>query len=357
MLREVPGDLKRGVEWTRKLQYKGQQMARRKGPTKVDSNSKAALHDHLFKETFGDVAHARVELQAVLPKALSEKLNWSSLEVAQGSFIEVGEEPRFTDLLYKVELSRRPAYLYLLYEHMSTVDKWMALRFLGYLVRIWEQHRKHHPEQSLPVVVPVLLHHSKRGWSAPVDLHSLFDSQVLSEPELGEYVPQLRFILDDVSHASDEELLQRASNTSQLVVPLTLWAFRDARIQERLERTLAAWFGVMNELATAKNGLEALNRVLRYISLVNEQMDPDTILTIAEETSPAAKEIIMTLAEQWEQKGMQQGQSALLAKLLQTKFGNLPDEVVGRLQSASPSELERWAERVLTAESLQDVLN
>ena len=53
--------------------------------------------------------------------------------------------------------------------------------------------------------------------------------------------------------------------------------------------------------------------------------------------------------------GKQEGQSALLHHLLQAKFGQLSADLEQRLSNASEDELATWAERVLFAESLEQV--
>ena len=64
----------------------------------------------------------------------------------------------------------------------------------------------------------------------------------------------------------------------------------------------------------------------------------------------------MTLAEQLRQEGRQEGQVKLLVKQLELKFGELPEEALSKIATASPEELERLGERVLTASSLEEVL-
>jgi hypothetical protein len=54
-------------------------------------------------------------------------------------------------------------------------------------------------------------------------------------------------------------------------------------------------------------------------------------------------------------KGIEQGKTQLLTQLLTTRFGPLPDPVVTRLHQASESELSSWADRVLTARTLDEV--
>ena len=55
-------------------------------------------------------------------------------------------------------------------------------------------------------------------------------------------------------------------------------------------------------------------------------------------------------------EGRTEGQVELLIKLLTLRFGALPEAAVTRVRAASIDELERFAERVLTAETLDDVL-
>jgi hypothetical protein len=46
----------------------------------------------------------------------------------------------------------------------------------------------------------------------------------------------------------------------------------------------------------------------------------------------------------------------VLLRLLTLKFGPLPEAVHARVASADADTLPRWSERVLTAESLNEVL-
>ena len=57
------------------------------------------------------------------------------------------------------------------------------------------------------------------------------------------------------------------------------------------------------------------------------------------------------------QQGMQQGKYKLLERILIGRFGALPEWAIQRLESATPEQLDRWAERVLMSESPQGVLS
>ena len=57
------------------------------------------------------------------------------------------------------------------------------------------------------------------------------------------------------------------------------------------------------------------------------------------------------------ERGLQQGEAALLQRQLARRFGPLSDAVTSRLATASIDQLETWAVKVLDAESLDEVLD
>lgn len=54
-------------------------------------------------------------------------------------------------------------------------------------------------------------------------------------------------------------------------------------------------------------------------------------------------------------QGRVEGRAAILLQLLELRFGPLDADTEERLQSASLSDLERWTERILSAEFVAEV--
>jgi len=52
-----------------------------------------------------------------------------------------------------------------------------------------------------------------------------------------------------------------------------------------------------------------------------------------------------------------EGEAKLLLRILPHRFGPLPDEISERVYRADPKTIETWADRVLDAESLEDVFS
>jgi hypothetical protein len=72
--------------------------------------------------------------------------------------------------------------------------------------------------------------------------------------------------------------------------------------------------------------------------------------------SEFAKRYIAQGKAEGQAQGKAEGQAALFMKLLTLKFGAPTAETTARVQQASAEELDRWAERLLNAASLDDVL-
>ena len=60
--------------------------------------------------------------------------------------------------------------------------------------------------------------------------------------------------------------------------------------------------------------------------------------------------------QQWLQEGRQEGEATLLMRVLERRFGALPDWAKERIATADSVAIEEWGLRVLDAESLDDVL-
>jgi hypothetical protein len=59
--------------------------------------------------------------------------------------------------------------------------------------------------------------------------------------------------------------------------------------------------------------------------------------------------------DQGREQGRLEGEAKTLLKLLELRFGRVPEDVAARVRAAPEPQLERWVERVLTAASLDDV--
>lgn len=133
-------------------------------------------HDALFKAAFSSPERAAEVLRSVLDPELAAQIDWPGLTLRPGSFIDEELQASHTDLLYAARMRGDEIRIYLLLEHQSTLERWMALRLLKYMNRIWDDHvANERGACSLPPVLSVVLYHGDRAWSAVTEFSQLVD--------------------------------------------------------------------------------------------------------------------------------------------------------------------------------------
>jgi predicted transposase YdaD len=318
-------------------------------------------HDALFKYIFSQPEHAAAQLRAVLPGDIATALDWSTLTLQPGTFVDEQLAGRETDLLFSVPTDGHNSLVYVLFEHQSSSDALMAFRLLRYLVRIWDALLQKQPElRRLPPIVPVVLHHGEAGWPPPTDFQSLLDTPIPLRQQLAEYIPQFRFVLDDLSQTDDATLRGRAI-TQLALAGLAL--LRYGRGSDNLLNEMRRFGDAFEKVAISRNGVEAYSALLHYAFRVGDVPTTD-LREFSRAHGAQAQEAFMTTAQQLilegkaegKVEGRAEGKAELLIRQLTLRFGELPVVLIERVRTGSLSELDTWAERVLTANSAGEVL-
>ncbi|QEP45225.1 DUF4351 domain-containing protein [Ectothiorhodospiraceae bacterium BW-2] len=109
----------------------------------------------------------------------------------------------------------------------------------------------------------------------------------------------------------------------------------------------------IQDRATAVDVLECL---LRYYVQATERVS-ETEAREALQTLPDGEPLMQTFIDKYVQQGLQQGEANILIRLMQTKFGTVPSEAIGRIEQADADTLLHWSERILTAEKPEDLFH
>jgi hypothetical protein len=325
-------------------------------------------HDHLVKHAFSEVENARGVLATALPAAIVASIDLSTLALQPGSFVDENLQDRYSDLLYSARISGREALLYVLWEHKSDPVPLTPLQVMRYMVRIWDQHiaalpvKERAKLRKVPVILPVVLHHGRDGWTAAVTFEEILDADADLLAVLGDHVPRLRLVIDDLWKQSDEQLYARAATR---FARLVLWALKNAREAGWLDGELGPWKALIAEVLAERDGTRALTALFRYILKTNPRVPRDVLRGLLPgDLGAEVEEAMMSWYEQemdrgrrdGERTGERRGRRATLLEQLQVRFGELPPAAVARIEGAEVPELKRWAERILTASQLEDVV-
>jgi hypothetical protein len=219
----------------------------------------------------------------------------------------------------------------------------------------WEQHlRADTKARLLPPILPVVLHHSERGWTSPTTFHGVLDLDADTLALFAPHLPSFTFLLDDISAERDEALRMRAMTA---LGRLALFCFRHAREPRELLDALSRWLDLVGQVRGAPGGMEALARIWRYIFVVSNPAEPeDLVKRLIAVVGQGSKEEVMSVADWLRKEGSKDNGRRTLLKLLRARFGEVPQSAEARIQAAEEEQLDSWLDRILSAPTLDDVL-
>jgi predicted transposase YdaD len=320
-------------------------------------------HDTLFRYAFERPEIAEGELRALLPPAVVAALDFSTLRLEPGSLADPEFAQLETDLLYRVELAGEESFVFILFEHQSSPDALMPYRMLRYMVRIWERWWRSQPSapRRLPVIVPLVLSNAERPWSAPRSLSELYAAPSGVLVALGPHLLDVSLHIDDL--AAQSSLALRARASLHAFGRVALFALQSAHTASDFVSELASWLDLLREVLARPQGLDDFALLMRYIHRTAD-FAPTQLRQLARQLGSKAEEVAMTAAErlkaegraEGEEHGKVAGQAELLLRLLSLRFGELSNEVRSQVAQASLQQLAVYAERVLSAGSLDEVL-
>ncbi|MES2141433.1 MAG: Rpn family recombination-promoting nuclease/putative transposase [Pseudomonadota bacterium] len=257
-----------------------------------------AIHqpfDKLFKVSLTEKKVAISYLKARVPAEIYKRININTLELTDKSFILPKFREIHSDIVYRCQFDDKEGYIFFILEAESTAnEELMAFRQLQYSIAAMDQHiRQGH--KKLPIVLPICLYHGiESPYPHPIDVHQCFDI-----PDLAKQVVFKPFMLLDLTVLSDNEL---AKDELAFLMEMLLKHSRTRNFLTILKQRREAIKGILKQLNT-----ESRRFMVKYV--INETQDenePDAVeqlVQILTTDLPEDKELIMTFAQQLEQKG------------------------------------------------------
>ena len=118
----------------------------------------------------------------------------------QGSLVDPALRTHQTDLLLHVKPANAPTLaVFILFEHKSYPDRWVALQMLRYVVAIWQrQHSRQPGTNRLEEIVPVLVYHGSGKWRQSLQIADLVHTDRTNTPHIPHFEP-IRVNLADLA--------------------------------------------------------------------------------------------------------------------------------------------------------------
>jgi len=251
-------------------------------------------NDAFFKAIFSEPRHAIAFFKSHLPANIAARIDWSSLSVVPTSFVKSSLQQVHSDLLFSVLLDGRVALLYLLFEHQSTVDPTMPLRFYGYIGEILTQQYKSHG-LPLPPVLPFVLHQGPDHWNVSTAFEDLFALPEEIAADLLPFIPKFNHALLDLTRCDP------AAEESDEQLKIVLHLMKLAR-----QRKLLEYFRWLAESLVGKFPDSLLGRLLLYALHVDSELDAQQIYRSLK-PNPDLEKRAMSVAEKLKAEGRMEG--------------------------------------------------
>ena len=292
-------------------------------------------HDRFFREVFSHLEWSRDFIRTQLPLAIVETLALETLDLRPGSFLDEELQQYFSDLLFRVSLrTGRDAYVYVLLEHKSYVERFAALQLLRYKVEIWEQVRaeakaaantqKRSAARKLPPIFPLIVYHGTRKWQIAQQFADLVEGGEAWQP----YLPDFRYEVASVADIRETELFD--SVLFRAAIRLMRHIF-DPDLADKLPQIWAEF----RNLAWGPETQGFLIVMLSYVTSATKVSNAQLVHSL-ELAVPEQEEALMaTLAREWMkqgiEQGIEQGRQALLDSLrfgLKVRFGTEGEQFI-----------------------------
>ena len=254
-------------------------------------------HDGLFRFSFDKKNVAESFAREYLPAEITKDLDFSTLTPDKDTFVDQKLSRCYADVLYHIQFSNNPAYLYFLFEHKSWEPDFPGLQLLKNMSHIWEKHIEHHKGiKKLPPIIPMLIYHGESPWKVDTNFASMFDIPDI----LTKYIPAFSYELSDVSHMPEEQI------KGEVELRIVLMTFRYIFHPEIMSR-LKNIFQFFRELPDKSKFNQYLETLLIYLGSNIKEVKPEQLRDAVDEVLEEGGAIMSTVFQQIMEKGKEIG--------------------------------------------------
>ncbi|WP_342226358.1 Rpn family recombination-promoting nuclease/putative transposase [Rickettsia endosymbiont of Urophora cardui] len=290
-----------------------------------DGSSERPRHDALIRKALENPIVAKEFFEMHLPKEIKAMFSSHTLKMEKESFVEADLKNSISDILFSAKFKDNTGYLWILLEHQSTPDHFMAFRLFKYMMDIIGRHLTLKPNcKHLPLVYPLVFYNGKKQYNAPKNIWDLCQHK-----ELMQDIWTKDHQVINVHDIPDEELKKKA------------WAgilqFFMKHIHER--DLLKRWYEVaelLPELAKLNIGIDYLELILTYTLIKIEKSDKIELEKILKSrlNTEQGEKLMTSLAHHWKEEGIQQGMQIGEAKGMQIGEAKKTMEVANNMIAA-----------------------
>ncbi|MDR1280287.1 MAG: Rpn family recombination-promoting nuclease/putative transposase [Opitutaceae bacterium] len=316
-------------------------------PPPAPKTADNANHDRLFRHAFSLPVVARQFLRKWLPSEMVAQTDWKTLKVCPISGINESLAERREDIVYRIKVAGGEVHFYILVEHQTKIDTFMAQRFLEETVLVWQQDKRDRAEAKargakareskrredsesakLPLVVSMLLHPGPGKWGKIRRLADLIEIPPRMKKWARTFMPDCGFIVVELAGLPFEKLAD--GHLARAI----LGALQGERLgtmnARKISRLLDEFFADPDQTAVKAIARQLWTYLLRCSELKNQEIGQIVTSTVP----TTQKRNFMSTAERLEHEGRLKGLEEGLERGLEQgrEQGLAHGELIGRIQ-------------------------
>ena len=151
--------------------------------------------DPIYKRMFGHPEVLVGFMDTAVQEDFVKYFDFDTITYLPNEFISEKLRKKYSDIIYKVKWKGKDSYVIIITEFQSTVDRWICVRILAYMVLLWLDlvlRKMVTAESGLPPVFPIILYRGTTEWTAPVEISKLLSKDAAY---LMKYQPSFKFLL------------------------------------------------------------------------------------------------------------------------------------------------------------------
>jgi predicted transposase/invertase (TIGR01784 family) len=285
-------------------------------------------YDIFFKKLMKQRKFYLPFLSQKLPPHITSMIDMRTIRPSNAHFVEDQLRAYYSDCLFQARMkkSERSALIYVLIEHQSSVDKFIAFRIWHYIHAAWKQYLEDNPDaDSLPLIVPVLFYQGRPEHNAALNIREL----IQAPRDIVDKVFDEKIHFIDLYRIPDNELRARAELSAAL---LTMKHIKDETPPLRL---------VFEEIMRVPDS-ELRRRLILLVVLLFLEAGRDVTIEIINEQvndvlGPSEKEVVVTGAEQLRREGHVEGRVETAIESLRE---GLDIGLISRITGLSPERIQ-----------------
>ncbi len=140
------------------------------------------IHKHGYGFLFKNPEYMKRLIKDFVDEDFYRQLDFKNCEpLIEKTYITEEYKEFSEDLIYRIKLRGRDAYIFILVEFQSEPDRFISVRILNYVSLFYLDHIKEfkaangHIPEFLPPVLPILLYNGNKPWNSPLNVKDVIE--------------------------------------------------------------------------------------------------------------------------------------------------------------------------------------